>query len=120
MVGKDTSDKSGDITIPKRERPAKVTTEPEVGKEFVEMTERPTWFSEDNQKFHSAILIAGSSGYYNYRHQADTCHAFQILKNLGMPLDQIITFVFDDIAHHQDNPYPGQIFNRPGKRCVAR
>ncbi|KAH0984326.1 hypothetical protein GBA52_011503 [Prunus armeniaca] len=27
-----------------------------------------------------AILMAGSNGYYNYRHQADICHAYQILK----------------------------------------
>ena len=25
-----------------------------------------------------AVLIAGSDGYFNYRHQADVCHAFQV------------------------------------------
>ena len=115
MVGKDASDKSEGITIPTRERPIKATTVSEVGERIGEVTPQSGWFSEDNQPFHSAILIAGSSGYANYRHQADACHAFQLLKHLGIPLDQIITFIFDDIAHHRDNPYPGQIFNRPGK-----
>lgn len=25
---------------------------------------------------HWAVLVAGSSGYSNYRHQADICHAY--------------------------------------------
>ena len=25
-----------------------------------------------------AVLVAGSYGEYNYRHQADVCHAFQV------------------------------------------
>ena len=24
------------------------------------------------------LLVAGSRGYYNYRHQADICHAYQV------------------------------------------
>ena len=29
-----------------------------------------------------ALLVAGSSGYENYRHQADVCHAYQVNYNL--------------------------------------
>ena len=25
-----------------------------------------------------AVLVAGSQGYFNYRHQADVCHAYQV------------------------------------------
>jgi len=25
---------------------------------------------------HAAVLVAGSNGYYNYRHQADVAHAY--------------------------------------------
>ena len=32
---------------------------------------------------HWAVLVAGSSGYGNYRHQADVCHAYQIVKKAG-------------------------------------
>lgn len=27
---------------------------------------------------HFAVLVAGSNGYWNYRHQADICHAYQV------------------------------------------
>ena len=99
-------------SLPHRERP---NVQP-VEEPFSENDGHPSWFSVENAQFHSAILIAGSQGYQNYRHQADLCHAFQVLKSRGIPEDQIITFVFNDIAHNPQNPYPGQIFNRPGTK----
>ncbi|PKI60808.1 vacuolar-processing enzyme-like [Punica granatum] len=60
-----------------------------------------------------AILVAGSSGYVNYRHQADVCHAYQILKKGGMKDENIIVFMYDDIAHNEENPTPGIIINKP-------
>ncbi|AQK96094.1 senescence enhanced2a [Zea mays] len=60
-----------------------------------------------------AVLIAGSSGYYNYRHQADICHAYQIMKKGGLKDENIIVFMYDDIAHSPENPRPGVIINHP-------
>ncbi|KAK7395751.1 hypothetical protein VNO78_16318 [Psophocarpus tetragonolobus] len=60
-----------------------------------------------------AVLVAGSNGYENYRHQADVCHAYQILKRGGLEDDNIIVFMYDDIAHHPKNPRPGIIINEP-------
>ncbi|XP_062180667.1 vacuolar-processing enzyme-like [Phragmites australis] len=60
-----------------------------------------------------AVLIAGSNGYYNYRHQADVCHAYQIMKKGGLKDENIIVFMYDDIANHPDNPRPGVIINHP-------
>ncbi|RDX96196.1 Vacuolar-processing enzyme beta-isozyme, partial [Mucuna pruriens] len=60
-----------------------------------------------------AILVAGSNGYENYRHQADVCHAYQILKNGGLNDENIIVFMYDDIANHPLNPRPGIIINKP-------
>ena len=60
-----------------------------------------------------AVLVAGSRGWENYRHQADVCHAYQVLHRHGVPEDNIIVMMYDDIAHHQRNPYQGQIFNTP-------
>lgn len=60
-----------------------------------------------------AVLVAGSQGYFNYRHQADVCHAYQILKGHGIPDERIIVFMQDDIAHSKENPKPGKLFNRP-------
>ncbi|XP_072968600.1 vacuolar-processing enzyme-like [Typha angustifolia] len=60
-----------------------------------------------------AVLIAGSSGYGNYRHQADVCHAYQVMKNGGLKDQNIIVFMYDDIAYNEDNPRPGVIINHP-------
>ncbi|KAI4311339.1 hypothetical protein MLD38_036244 [Melastoma candidum] len=61
-----------------------------------------------------AVLVAGSSGYQNFRHQADVCHAYQILRRNGMSDENIIVFMYDDIADNPSNPTPGVIINQPG------
>lgn len=45
-----------------------------------------------------AVLVAGSNGWYNYRHQSDVCHAYQILHKNGIPDSNIIVMMYDDIA----------------------
>lgn len=40
--------------------------------------------------------------------------AYQILRKAGVKEDNIITMMFDDIAHNPMNPHPNQIFNAPG------
>nr|XP_027081929.1 legumain-like isoform X1 [Coffea arabica] len=60
-----------------------------------------------------AVLVAGSNEWYNYRHQADVCHAYQILKKGGLRDEYIVVFMYDDIANNQENPKPGVIINRP-------
>lgn len=60
-----------------------------------------------------AVLVAGSDSWFNYRHQADVCHAYQILHAHGVPDDHIIVMMTDDIANNKDNPTPGKIINRP-------
>ncbi|RCN49704.1 peptidase C13 family protein [Ancylostoma caninum] len=60
-----------------------------------------------------ALIVAGSDGWFNYRHQADACHAYHTLRDHGVPAENIILMMYDDIAHNKQNPYPGKIFNRP-------
>lgn len=60
-----------------------------------------------------ALLTAGSNGWFNYRHQADVCHAYQILRKHGIPEENIIVMMYDDIANNSQNPNPGVIFNEP-------
>ncbi|XP_024031870.1 vacuolar-processing enzyme alpha-isozyme [Morus notabilis] len=60
-----------------------------------------------------AVLVAGSSGWMNYRHQANVCHAYQILKKAGLKDENIVVFMYDDIAFSVNNPMPGVIINRP-------
>jgi legumain len=61
---------------------------------------------------HWALLVAGSSGFVNYRHQADVCHAYHLLLDQGIPENQIITMAFDDIVWDDENPVPGKLFNK--------
>jgi len=65
-----------------------------------------------------AVLVAGSNGFYNYRHQADVCHAYQVLRKNGVPAENIITMMFDDIANHTENPTKGIIINEPNGENV--
>jgi legumain len=60
-----------------------------------------------------AVLVAGSNTYWNYRHQADVCHAYHLLRRFGIPEANILTFIFDDIALDPMNPFPGRMFNKP-------
>ena len=62
---------------------------------------------------HWAVLVAGSSGYSNYRHQADTMHAYQIMKANGIPESNIIHMAYDDVANNSRNPFPGKLYNHP-------
>lgn len=65
---------------------------------------------------HWALVVAGSRRYWNYRHQADVCHAYQLLKSRGFDDDHVITMVYDDIARSfwQLSDFYGKLFNRPG------
>jgi len=69
-------------------------------------------YAEDKHD-HWAVIVAGSNGFWNYRHQADVCHAYQIMKNNGIPEEQIILLSYDDVASASQNPFPGQLFNQP-------
>jgi len=67
---------------------------------------------------HWAVLVAGSNGYFNYRHQANICHAYQILRRNGIPDERIIVMMYDDIAHNTNNPTPGVVVNEPNGNDV--
>ncbi|KAF4660929.1 hypothetical protein FOL47_006909 [Perkinsus chesapeaki] len=62
---------------------------------------------------HYGVLIVASEGWDNYRHQADICHAQEILRNNGISDENIILFSSDDAADSKLNPFPGKLFNRP-------
>jgi len=56
---------------------------------------------------HWAIIVAGSNGFWNYRHQADAHHAYEIVTKNGIPPENVILFAYDDIANNVSNPVPG-------------
>lgn len=67
-----------------------------------------------------ALLVAGSNYYYNYRHQADVCHAYQILHKHGIPDENIVVMMYDDIANSPENPTKGVIINHPNGSDVYK
>ncbi|KAI5707236.1 hypothetical protein M8J76_008654 [Diaphorina citri] len=60
-----------------------------------------------------AVLVAGSQKWTRYRHQANVCNMYQILRANGFPKEKIITFMYDDIANHTQNPRPNVIISEP-------
>ncbi|XP_028251568.1 legumain [Parambassis ranga] len=69
---------------------------------------------------HWVVIVAGSNGWYNYRHQADACHAYQIVHKNGIPDEQIVVMMYDDLAHNDNNPTPGVLINRPNGTDVYK
>lgn len=65
-------------------------------------------------KGHQALIVATSTGWSNYRHQADALAMYQMLKGAGYTDDQIILIMEDDVANYASNPYPGEVRVLPG------
>ncbi|MCD9559368.1 hypothetical protein HAX54_017274, partial [Datura stramonium] len=78
------------------------------------------FLSEESEGTKWAVLVAGSNGWDNYRHQADVCHAYQLLKDGGLKDENIIVFMYDDIANNRENPRPGIIINNPHGQDVYK
>ncbi|XP_067894860.1 legumain [Heterodontus francisci] len=74
----------------------------------------------ENGGKHWVVLVAGSNGWYNYRHQADICHAYQIVHQHGIPDERIIVMMYDDLALNEENPTQGIIINHPHGKDVYK
>jgi legumain len=61
-----------------------------------------------------AVIAVGSKGFFNYRHQADGCHAYKLMLQSGIPASNIILMMQDDVANSKMNPFLGALYNRPG------
>ena len=67
-----------------------------------------------------ALLVAASSGWANYRFQADIFAFYQKLKKMGYDDDHIIVIAEDDLADSERNLYPGTLRIRlDGKNVYA-
>jgi len=76
-----------------------------------EMFRRAVERSQANGGTTWVVLVAGSSGWKNYRHQSSVYKSYQLAHQCGVPDEHIITFFQDDIAYAEENPFPGQVFN---------
>ena len=54
-----------------------------------------------------AMLVAGPNGFYNYHHQAEVGHSYQVVRSKGIPATNIIVMAYDDIAGSGPNPSLG-------------
>lgn len=65
--------------------------------------------------FNNTWLIVTNSGIpiSTYFFQADVCHSYQLVKRGGLKDENIIVFMYDDIASDEENPRPGVIINHP-------
>ncbi len=70
-------------------------------------------FADEETGKNWALLVAGSNSWMNYRHQADVCHAYQVLHAHGIPDENIVVMMHDDIANNDQNIHKGVILNRP-------
>lgn len=61
-----------------------------------------------------ALILAGSSGWENYRHQADALAQYRLLRRAGLPDDRIVLILADDIASAPENPEPGVVRHEVG------
>ena len=60
-----------------------------------------------------AVLVQGSEGYINYRHQADVLSVYQALRRGGFPDDHIILIIDRDMSSSHANPQPGTVRTSP-------
>lgn len=56
-----------------------------------------------------ALLVAGSTGWANYRFQADVFAMYDLLRRHGYDDDHIVLIAEDDVASHSNNPDPGTL-----------
>ena len=60
-----------------------------------------------------AVVMATSTGFTNYRHQADALDVYRMLQDAGYDDDHIILITEDDIAGNESNPHPGVVHVTP-------
>ena len=73
----------------------------------VENTDAGIQYPELSEQY--AVLIQGSNGWNNYRHQADVLSVYQMLKNNGFDDDHIILIIDKALATDPKNPEQGII-----------
>lgn len=60
-----------------------------------------------------AVVMATSTGWDNYRHQADALDIYRMLKEAGYDDDHIVLITEDDLANSPENPHPGVVHVLP-------
>lgn len=61
-----------------------------------------------------AVVAALSTGFSNYRHQADALQYYHFLRQMGIDDDHIVLILADDLAGDPENEATGEVRNEPG------
>ena len=75
--------------------------------EDIEDQDSPVQYKDLEDSY--ALLVQGSSGWANYRHQADVLNVYQMLRRQGWDDDHIILVLSNDIAYDKSNSPQGEI-----------
>lgn len=78
----------------------------------IQMDDRGVVYEELKDRY--AVVMATSTGFTNYRHQADALDIYRLLRNAGYDDDHIVLITEDDLAGNKDNPHPGVVHVTPG------
>lgn len=60
-----------------------------------------------------AVVMATSTGWNNYRHQADALDIYRMLRKAGYDDAHIVLITEDDLADNPQNPHPGVVHVSP-------
>jgi len=77
------------------------------------VTQRDKGVTYEDLQDRYAVVMATSTGWDNYRHQADALDIYRMLKNAGYPDDHIVLITEDDLARNPENPHPGVVHVLP-------
>ena len=70
---------------------------------------KQTDMSYVEKKDNYAVVVSASTGWRNYRHQADALDIYKMLRNYGYKDDHIILILEGDIVNDCNNKYPGEV-----------
>lgn len=65
-----------------------------------------------------AVIVSGSSGYWNYRHQSAAASAYQYYLRRGIPKQNIILLVSSSVSRDDLNPFKGKLYSYPGTNAL--
>ncbi|MCF0176841.1 MAG: hypothetical protein HUJ94_08380 [Bacteroidales bacterium] len=76
---------------------------------ITEITDATEDIKYKDLKDNYAVIVAASTSWENYRHQADALAMYQLLKRHGYDDEHIILIMEDDIAQNPKNPHKGEV-----------
>ncbi len=84
----------------------------QAGKEALTLQQDTALFTPEERKDLWAVIACTSTGWKNYRHQADALAMYDLLKKNGVSDDRIIFLTEDDMPWLKENPLKGNVHHK--------